>query len=149
MTFLEKANSYLNVLEIKNRESDNKTIAVTKEQAFNTPEYEELTHVLWNINMSIDSVWMFTHEALTALTDQEPETEETAHEIIDEIEPDAYTGELTAWLAENTNHVYYLSEALETYESKSGFEALAIAQQLAKQEVGHLIVDLISEKIKA
>lgn len=49
---------------------------------------------------------------------------------LDEVEPNPYTGQLTAWLAENIENVYYLTQALEEFGSKDGFQALATAQTI-------------------
>ncbi len=54
-------------------------------------------------------------------------------EINDEASP--YTRELTKWLADNVEHTYYLTEVLETRETKDGFELLNLAQSLHKREV--------------
>jgi hypothetical protein len=52
-----------------------------------------------------------------------------------DIEPDIYTHDLTGWLHSNVEHVYYLTEALETWEPKDGFALLTIAQGIKIREL--------------
>jgi len=54
---------------------------------------------------------------------------------IDNIEADPYTAGLTHWLASDINRVYYLTEAIEQYEPKDGFQVLTLAQYDEKREV--------------
>lgn len=68
------------------------------------------------------------YEALGAIEDAEDPDEI-------EIDADPYTQQLTAWLHSSVSRVYYLSEALEEYEPKDGFQALALAQLREKEEV--------------
>ena len=143
MNIAKKAQKLLDNLEPKHRECDNKDIIVSKSTS--NKEYEQLCDVLMNIQMSMDSVYMFAWEALNAITEANAKTEEQAHEAIDQIEPDVYTSDLTSWLNESNYHVYYLEQAIKEYGATSGFQILAVAQQLAKQEVGHLVVDMLAD----
>lgn len=67
------------------------------------------------------------------------------HEDIDEalgrLEPDIYTGRLTAWLSSLNSRVYYLNEVLTEYGTAcDGFQLLAAAQMIEKEEVFHQVV---------
>ena len=143
MNIAKKAQKLLDNLEPKHRECDNKDIIVSKRTC--NKEYKQLRDVLMNIQMSMDSVYMFAWEALNAITEADAKTLVEAQEAIDGIEPDIYTSDLTAWLNEHCGHVYYLTQALDEYETKDGYNALAIAQQLAKREIGQLIVDMLAD----
>ena len=85
-----------------------------------------------------DWKYRFIEKAACALAESEAGNEE---ESIDEIEPDVYTSDLTAWLHSHNGRVYYLTEALEEFDSKDGFQALSIAQQLEIREVAHAVLD--------
>jgi len=67
------------------------------------------------------------------------------HENADEarfsLEPDVYTSELTAWLHSLNSRVYFLGEALEEYGAfRDGFQLLAAAQMIEKEEVFYQVV---------
>jgi hypothetical protein len=61
---------------------------------------------------------------------------------IDEIEPDIYTGQLTAWLASSCDRVYYLTTVLEEYVPDiDGFQLLAWAQLEERREVAYSVLE--------
>lgn len=91
-----------------------------------------------------DYKYEFINDALCALTDCTPGEEE---EAINEIEPDCYTSNLTGWLHSRNDRAYYLTQALEEFDSKDGFQALSIAQQIEKQDVARLVLEGIKEYI--
>ena len=67
--------------------------------------------------------------------------ESDAHEIVADQEADVYTADLTAWLHASNDNVYMLTEVLNEYEPKDGFELLAMAQQRQRENWAHLFVD--------
>ena len=78
-----------------------------------------------------DHRYKFIEDALQYISDQD----EDAHLDCPEIEADSYTSDLTAWLNSRNDRVYYLTEALEEYEIKDGFQALQMAQLRERGEV--------------
>ncbi|MCK4300023.1 MAG: hypothetical protein KAX80_10850, partial [Planctomycetes bacterium] len=65
-------------------------------------------------------------------------------ELRAELEADAYTSGLTAWLHSSNYRVGYLSEALEAYGSDlDGFQVLALAQVQEKQEVFDKVLEYL------
>ena len=62
-----------------------------------------------------------------------------------EIEADSYTSELTKWLHSRNDRVYYLTEALEEYEIKDGFQALQEAQLRERKEVFYSVLNSLRE----
>lgn len=64
-----------------------------------------------------------------------------------EIEPDPYTGSLTAWLASNAHNVYYLTKVLEEIGATDGFQLLAQAQYLQRKEVAEAVLQGICKHI--
>lgn len=74
------------------------------------------------------------------------------HEDVDDarsrLEPDIYTHDLTAWLHSLIGRVYYLDEALTEFGGFSnGFQLLAAAQMLEKDEVFHQVVAAFEEQL--
>ena len=58
---------------------------------------------------------------------------------------DIYTTDLTKWLNDNINNVYYLEDAIKN-GAEDGFNALQVAQYQAIDEVaGHVITFLLNE----
>lgn len=68
--------------------------------------------------------------------------EEYRGEIVDSL-VDTYTHDLTAWLHDHNGNVYYLTEALEEFEPKDGFQALAMAQYQAINEIYSEVYQLL------
>lgn len=52
-----------------------------------------------------------------------------------QIESDIYTYDLTAWLHEHAENVYYLTTAIEEYAPEDGFALLTIAQGIKIREL--------------
>jgi len=61
------------------------------------------------------------------------------------LEPDVYTSDLTNWLGSRNDFVYYLTEAITEYGAQDGFQALAITQQIWKQEVARAIYEAFTK----
>jgi len=59
---------------------------------------------------------------------------------------DIYTSDLTEWLNDNENNVYYLTDVLEEMDIKDGFKLLEIAQYKAIEELYFNALNII-EKI--
>jgi hypothetical protein len=69
-----------------------------------------------------------------------------ADEARSSLEPDIYTHELTGWLHSLNSRVYYLGEALTEYGSfRDGFQLLAAAQMVEKEEVFQQVVNALTE----
>lgn len=67
-------------------------------------------------------------------------------ERIENIEPDIYTSDLTAWLHSRNDRVYYLTEALEEgIGITDGFQLLAYAQKKEIQEIGNAVLEYLIE----
>lgn len=105
--------------------------------------YQELLDLTFKVSekasLSMDAVYSFTLEALKHIADS------TATSMDDleypELEADVYTSDLTEWLNERNEHVYYLTEALRDFDCKDGFEALTYAQLKAKEEVFSIVLE--------
>lgn len=110
--------------------------------------WQELSDLMYQVNketaLSQDSTYNFTHEILGKIADSEATSEDELMEI--ELEPDVYTSNLTEWLNESNYHVEYLSEALQEYDPKDGFQALSLAQLRAMEDVLRVVVGYLMEK---
>lgn len=88
----------------------------------------------------------FANRALAAIVDADND-EDSIRQAIDEIEPDVYTADLTSWLAENINHVNWLTDAMENFGPfDDGFNLLATAQQMHKQAVANAVLEALIER---
>lgn len=91
-----------------------------------------------------DTVYAIIECCADAIASYGVEGKYAAQDAITEIEPNAYTHELTGWLNARVDHVYYLTQALQECEPKDGFQALAIAQQLQIREIGDALVSALT-----
>jgi hypothetical protein len=136
----EAAKLYRSMDWLEMQDSSKRVVIVPKEGAI----YDTLLDMTFKISeetqLSMDSVYRFTMEALGTIADADADglTEDNIQELSSSIEADVYTSELTDWLGENNNHVYYLTQALELGVT-DGFQALAMAQLNAKVEVFDIV----------
>lgn len=82
-------------------------------------------------------------DTLDMLIDNNIEDEERAQDLIMEMEADIYTSDLTAWLHSRNDRIYYLTEALEEFGCKNGFQALMTAQTIEIQEIATAVLNYI------
>lgn len=64
------------------------------------------------------------------------------------IEADVYTSDLTRWLHSRADRVYYLTEALEEYGMKDGFEALQMAELKEIEEVYYSVLASLQKLVE-
>jgi hypothetical protein len=76
--------------------------------------------------------------------DDDTEVEDIEGELINGL-IDAYTADLTDWLASSDDNVYYLTKALEEYEEKDGFRLLALAQFEAIREIYDVVINFLTK----
>lgn len=94
----------------------------------NDKSYEAISGIISSIaELDKDKDWDTADGVIEALKDN------------NSIEPDVYTSDLTGWLHSNNSYVYYLTQALEEFDSKDGFQALTMAQQIWLEEVAQAI----------
>jgi len=63
-------------------------------------------------------------------------------------EVDIYTHNLTKWLNDNINNVYYLTESLEEFGEGDGFKLLSMAQYKAIEEHFNNSANILIEHLK-
>jgi len=88
-----------------------------------------------------DHRYKFIEDALIIIANNDQEAELDCPEI----EADIYTSDLTKWLHSRNDRVCYLTEALEEYEIKDGFQALQSAQLLEREEVYYSVLNSLRE----
>jgi hypothetical protein len=92
--------------------------------------------------MPDDYRYKFIENSLQYIADQDEDADDLD---CPEIEADSYTSELTKWLHSRNDRVCYLTEALEEYEIKDGFQALQEAQLREREEVYHSVLSSLRE----
>jgi len=143
-TIQSVAQEILNNMEEATRNDGSKYIRTIKDIEWQ----KEIIFKAHQDRLPSDYIYEFIQDALYAIVDAE-DNEEAIEEAIYGIEADVYTSDLTRWLHSNNHNVYYLTEALEEFEIKDGFQALAIAQQKQKQEVAIKVLNGIKEYIES
>jgi len=98
-----------------------------------------IIHAAHNEMLPDDYRFEFTKNALDALSENEDidDARQSA------TEPDVYTSDLTKWLNSRNDRVYYLTQALEEFGCKDGFQALSTAQSIEKEEVFGAVVSAL------
>ena len=102
--------------------------------------YYKLSNVIHSLNCGEDFVYKtvyFFLEHLNSLDKEELKRVIEENDFCEYIdgEVDIYTSELLKWLSSNINNVNYLTEVLEEYGTKDGFQLLTMAQYKAIEEV--------------
>lgn len=89
-----------------------------------------------------DTIYAFIDRAAGAFADADEDSDSS--DIIFSMEPDVYTHDLTAWLHESVDHVFYLTQALEDFGPfDDGFALLGAAQQIHVQEVAETLYSVL------
>ena len=144
---IDHASKLYQAMDWKEFDDKTKRVIITERSG---AVYEELLDLTFKVNdeiqLSDDSTYEFTMEALGMIADTTATNEDELREAGYEMEADCYTSDLTNWLNQSNYHVYFLTEVLEEMEFKDGFNLLATAQQKAKQEVFNLVLDYLIEK---
>lgn len=141
----KQASKLYKAIDWKKIDEDTKRVVITERSGNN---YEDLLKITFKVsedtNLSTDSVYEFTMEALGVIADASGDTIDEIREAGYEIEADAYTSSLIEWLNQSNYHVYYLDEAIKN-GATDGFNALYQAQQEAKQEVFNIVLDWMTD----
>lgn len=112
----------------------------------------DVIHEVHGDKLPDDTVYAFIQRCAGAIHDYSSSIEdhEVAEQAVDEIEPDPYTADLTAWLNARVDHEYYLTEVLEEFggDIKDGFQLLMAAQQKQIQEVGYALISALEKQVE-
>lgn len=147
MKITDKASELYQHMDWQDLDDGTKRVIVTADAT--SDPFRELVALTYevskNTSLSTDSVYRFTMEALGFIADQDEDAtaDEIQENIYSDCEPDVYTSQLTEWLNENNNHVYYLTDVLEEYQLQDGFELLRVAQSKAKEEVYTAVLEFL------
>jgi len=139
-TVIELAGEMSKAFETKTRDNGD-TFKVLKN---GSPEWMRgICHKVHGEDLPDDTIYSLIESAVDTISDcEEPEEIE---ERLYEVEADVYTSDLTEWLNRRNSHVYYLTEALEEFEPKDGFQLLAVAQKIQIDEVGFATLNALQE----
>jgi len=101
---------------------------------------------LGNLNVSYSFLGKAVISILSHIANLEEgeEVEDLITEWIDEDIP-VYTGELTSWIAEDDNHVEYITEALDRFGVVDGFTLLKMAYYIALEDVYYKVLRGLKE----
>lgn len=108
---------------------------------FNDYTYEWLNSFLYNV---ID---LLKYEDFEDFEELQENINEKIPEWADG-ETSIYTRDLTEWLADNNNNVYYLTEVSEEYGTTDGFKQLQQAQSKAIEELYYNALNCLIEDLK-
>ena len=90
-----------------------------------------------------DCRYAFIEQAVDALANHE-DTDDARSSL----EPDIYTNDLTAWLHSLNGRVYYVDQAIAEYGTfRDGFQLLAAAQMIEKEEVFQQVVAALEDQL--
>ena len=98
-----------------------------------------------------DTIYSKINDFCELLADLDDDaTEDDAMEVIyNNSDADIYTSNLTSWLNEDNNNVYYLTEVLEEMQITDGFQALSMAQSRFFEEIGIALIGGINEYLNS
>ena len=126
----------------KRKEDDEKMITITKDDA---PEWvKDMVHAAHGDMMPDDYRYEFITDALYAL-----EANDDADRARDELEPDIYTSDLTAWLHSRNDRMSYVDDARAEYGDTgdvSTSDALMRGQLMEKLEVFDAVHAALDER---
>jgi len=145
-TYTDTAKKLALLLEYRTEDEDS-TVVFT-DRALNewSADREQVSSLIHGIKASEDFVYKEVFRALRAIADEGFETVKNGLGYY--CEPNIYTYDLLKWLAGSIWHVYYISEALERFGEcgNDGFVLLAVAQEIAKQEIWDAVLDLVRDE---
>ncbi len=132
-TVQQLASELADAFETRTR-NDGQKFVVLKDGS--TKWMTDVCHKAHGDTLPDDTIYGFCERAAYVIADaEEPE------EAIDEMEPDPYTHNLTAWLHARADHVYFLTEALEEGTGiTDGFQLLMRAQQIQIHEIARTLL---------
>ena len=108
---------------------------------FNNYSYKWLNSFLDNV------VYLLGYEDFDTFEELQNEINDKIYEWCDS-EVDVYTCNLTKWLNDNNDNVYYLTEALEEFDEKDGVKVLTLAQYKAIEEHFNNLANILIEHLK-
>jgi len=145
MDLNKKIENYLNAFEYKQKGEDKENKIIV----FKADRPSDLFDSVYKAHGErLPNDWIFNiyYSILESLSGYEIDSMENIDdkraELVDSL-VNVYTSDLTAWLASDINNVYYLTEAIDQYEAKDGFRALATAQSIFIDEIFGEVVSLL------
>jgi len=120
------------------------------------PEYQAISDAIHGSDTDSNHTYEWTYDALSAFSDVDAnDWEDGAERVIDEIEADVYTSDLTDWLSANNGNVSYIDEAIRegfsldvSHDGGDGFSLLSQAQMFAMREVYQAALEAVNGLFK-
>lgn len=145
-TYSELAKFYGDMFETKTRDSGEKFVCNTDDA---DPDLSAMARECHGDMLPDDFVYETIVEAFEAFeyANLDDSGDADRSSVMDEIEADVYTSDLTAWLNSNNNRVYYLGQVQEEFGAcEDGFKLLSMAQYLEKREIYEHVKEFLDEK---
>ena len=136
MTIQEKAEVFESQFVLKNRDNGNAFYCLIDNA---DEDLRDLIHSAHDDLMPDDYKYQFIYDAISGISKDRHYSEV--------ISADVYTSALTAWLNSSNGRVYYLTEALESFQPSDGFNALTIAQEIEKEEVYRSVLSSLEQLV--
>jgi len=117
----------------------------------NHPQWmQDVIHAAHGDRMPNDQVYRMIDRIVSDLAEQDEDSDiDTLREALYEVEPDVYTNDLTGWLHDRADNIYYLTEALEESEFKDGFQLLTYAQSKFIIEIGEALLEALNNEAES
>jgi DNA polymerase III gamma/tau subunit len=144
-TYKEVSDQLLDLFTLITKEDGKQVICFTEEALEDTHPLKDirnqLTEIIRTANLNNEYAYDWTVEALELLHDLDPQNEEKLQDALHEFENnvDIYTSDLTAWLADSSCHLDYVTQVLNEYytgpaDDNTGYNLIAYAQREARRE---------------
>jgi hypothetical protein len=92
-----------------------------------------------------DYRYQFIKDALDAIA----ETDDIESAMESACDPDVYSRELTGWLHSSVGRLEYVTEAVKSFGADTGFQILANAQYLERQEVFYQVISALKKLVES
>jgi len=152
MDSLQKvAERLLGLFELQIRDEgtrDEESFWVFKSEAFGTDDYERLSDLMRDMDVSMDFAYEETHSALEDIDEYGEEYDDRA--IYERSEADVYTHDLMKWMSSHLSHKEYVDEVLRKCGGDvNDMDALIMhGQSRAKEMVRRKVLELVEEIVE-
>jgi len=144
----EKAQELYDALEVRKRPDGKKYYCLKNDSPL---WMSDLIRQVHGDRLPDDYVYETIAETAAILADADPDADvdELWEALAEGVEADLYTKELTDWLGDSIYNITYLNQVLEDdLGIKDGFQLLAYAQYLFKQEIARAVLDELVKLVK-
>jgi hypothetical protein len=127
----------------KGTDKERTIVTIKDESVIGKDLHDICIRLVYGNNKAGDNyTYQWTWTALDIIANAKDEDE--IQDLFNEQEASIYTHDLTAWLHSRCDRVYYITQAINEYDSKDGFQVLSTAQYCEMREV---FEDVLSQLI--